>query len=127
MVFSSGLCVLWNQQQGCSLQEQINDAGTSVCVKISGKLLVYNKKKLLCLLIYLQVCVPLYAYWYSSACAFSIACADGSIRGFQYDLVNKGWKRSKTFRCNGNLFLNIETITATYFLLIQGCLKVSRV
>ena len=43
VVFSSGLCVLWNQQQGCSLQEQINDAGTSVCVKISGKLLVYNK------------------------------------------------------------------------------------
>ena len=42
MVFSSGLCVLWNQQQGCSLQEQLNDAGTSVCVKISGKLLVYN-------------------------------------------------------------------------------------
>ena len=37
MVFSSGLCVLWNQQQGYSLQKQIKDAETSVCVKISGK------------------------------------------------------------------------------------------
>ena len=37
MVFSSGWCVLWNQQQGCSFQKQIKDAETSVCVKISGK------------------------------------------------------------------------------------------
>ena len=37
VVFSSGWCVLWNQQEGCSLQKQINDAETSVCVKISGK------------------------------------------------------------------------------------------
>ena len=37
VVFSSGLCVLWNQQQGCSLQDQINDTDISVCVKTSGK------------------------------------------------------------------------------------------
>ena len=67
------------------------------------------------------MCVPLYAYWYSSACVFSIACADGSIRGFQYDLMNKGWKRCRTFQCNGNLFLkHRNNIAATYFLLIPG-------
>ena len=43
MVFSSGLCVLWNQQQGCSLQDQINDVDTSVCVKISGKTFIVQQ------------------------------------------------------------------------------------
>ena len=99
VVFSSGWCILWNQQEGCSLQDQINDANTSVCVKISGK--TFSAQQLL---IYLQVCVPLYAWWLSST-QVSIACTDGSIRGFQYDLVNKGWKRRQTSRCNGNLFL----------------------
>ena len=42
MVFSSGWCVLWNQQQGCRLQDQIKAADTSVCVRISSKLLVHN-------------------------------------------------------------------------------------
>ena len=34
--------------------------------------------------------------------------------------MNKGWKCLQTFRCNGNLFLNIEAIAASYFLLIPG-------
>ena len=65
------------------------------------------------------MCVPLYAWWISSTQVF-IACTDGSVRGFQYDFMNKGWKRRRTFQCNGNLFLNIETIAASYFLLIPG-------
>ena len=84
------------------------------CVKISGKTFSVQH-----LLIHLQVCVPIYAWWLSST-QVSIACTDGSVRGFQYDLVNKGWKRRQTSRCNGNLFLNIETIAASYFLLIPG-------
>ena len=121
VVFSSGLCVFWNQQQGHSVQHQIRDAETSVCVKIMVKLLAYNNS--ICLLIHLQVCAPLYAWWLSSTHVF-IACTDGSVRGF---LMNKGWKRRQTSQCNGNLFLNIETKATSYFLLIQGCLKVSRV
>ena len=58
VVFSSGLCVLWNQQQGCSLQDQINDAETSVCVKISGK--TFSVQQQLCLLIILAgVCTTI--------------------------------------------------------------------
>ena len=65
------------------------------------------------------MCVPLYAWWLGSAQVF-IACTDGSVRGFQYSGINKGWRRRQTFRCNGNLFLNIETIAASYFLQIPG-------
>ena len=103
MVFSRGLCVLWNQQQGCSLRGQIKDADTSVCVKISGK--TFSAQQLFCLLIHLQVCVPLYAWWLRSSTHVFIACTDGSVRGFKYDLTNKGWNPCQTSSCNGNLFL----------------------
>ena len=65
------------------------------------------------------MCVPLYAWWLSSTYV-SIACTDGSVRGFQYDPKNKGWKRRQTFRCNGNLFLKHRNNSAAHFLLIPG-------
>ena len=64
------------------------------------------------------MCVPLYAWWLGSVCVF-IACADGSVRGFQYSGIKKGWRRRQSFPCNGNNFVlkaGIETIAPGYFL-----------
>ena len=126
VVFSSGLCVLWNQHQGCILQKQINkDAETSVCVKISGK--TFSVQQIF-VCSYTCRCVNHYMLGGLVLLKYPLLVLMASLGGFNMVIQIRVGIPAKLLLHVMAILKHQKTIAASYiFFKFQGCQKVSRV